>query len=503
MRHPHSSRRFRRPPRTCRCPPSCCPHPCPHRGRRAPVLGAAGPAAARGTGRVAGARGLPLPAEGSGAGAQEDAGGAAGLPGREWGWGSLGVGRWAGSHRPAGPGHQGGSPLSSTQWGLGELQHGQGSALCAQTPTLHQALGWGLGRSGSSVAPPWWLLRPLPPAGPEAVPGGCRCTRHALCLAHRGPLRGWQLLVVGAFRLGGYAEGPGPAARRSPLSLQPTAQGAFLRGSGLSLASGRFTAPATAIFQFSASLHVGERGRPGACGAGLASPGSHCRGASGRNLGACRGPGRGSSPTSPTRSRSGVCRAVCPAGPSPSPPLPESRCSQLSPQTAGGCRAGHHPGHGAQCGCSCASSPCVTATREWALLGATADVGSGRLSCPWRGEGLPQTQRTVLGTGVGPRPVGQLCPHPRHCVQVPGGHLGPGRQWPGLDGAGAGAAPAAGEAGRAGGGGRRGPASPSLGVDSAQPSRWTDGGHRAPQNPGAPHGRGWRPPAGASWPSGW
>lgn len=50
------------------------------------------------------------------------------------------------------------------------------------------------------------------------------------------------------------------------LSLQPTAQGAFLRGSGLSLASGRFTAPVTAIFQFSASLHVGEWGpapRPG------------------------------------------------------------------------------------------------------------------------------------------------------------------------------------------------------------------------------------------------
>jgi hypothetical protein len=43
---------------------------------------------------------------------------------------------------------------------------------------------------------------------------------------------------------------------------QPTAQGAFLRGSGLSLASGRFTAPVSAIFQFSASLHVGEPGWP-------------------------------------------------------------------------------------------------------------------------------------------------------------------------------------------------------------------------------------------------
>lgn len=55
------------------------------------------------------------------------------------------------------------------------------------------------------------------------------------------------------------------------LSLQPTAQGAFLRGSGLSLASGRFTAPVTAIFQFSASLHVGEWGP-------APRPGSHQRG---------------------------------------------------------------------------------------------------------------------------------------------------------------------------------------------------------------------------------
>uniref|UniRef100_A0A2K6GWE7 Adipolin n=1 Tax=Propithecus coquereli TaxID=379532 RepID=A0A2K6GWE7_PROCO len=45
----------------------------------------------------------------------------------------------------------------------------------------------------------------------------------------------------------------------------PTAQGDFLRGSGLSLSSGRFTAPVSGIFQFSASLHVGHsalQGRP-------------------------------------------------------------------------------------------------------------------------------------------------------------------------------------------------------------------------------------------------
>ncbi|XP_076987139.1 adipolin [Tamandua tetradactyla] len=38
----------------------------------------------------------------------------------------------------------------------------------------------------------------------------------------------------------------------------PAADGTFLRGTGLSLASGRFTAPAATVFQFSASLHVGH-----------------------------------------------------------------------------------------------------------------------------------------------------------------------------------------------------------------------------------------------------
>lgn len=163
MRHPHSSWRFRRPPRTCRCPPSCCPHPCPHRGRRAPVLGAAGPAAARGTGRVAGARGLPLPAEGSGAGAQEDAGGAAGLPGREWGWGSLGAGRWAGSHRPAGPGHQGGSPLSSTQWGLGEQPAWSGLGPVCPDPHFAPSFGVGSGAVGQQCRTPMVAAEASPP----------------------------------------------------------------------------------------------------------------------------------------------------------------------------------------------------------------------------------------------------------------------------------------------------------------------------------------------------
>uniref|UniRef100_A0A096N890 Adipolin n=1 Tax=Papio anubis TaxID=9555 RepID=A0A096N890_PAPAN len=55
-------------------------------------------------------------------------------------------------------------------------------------------------------------------------------------------------------------QGPRRVDKRTLVELHgfqaPAAQGAFLRGSGLSLASGRFTAPASGIFQFSASLLV-------------------------------------------------------------------------------------------------------------------------------------------------------------------------------------------------------------------------------------------------------
>lgn len=40
--------------------------------------------------------------------------------------------------------------------------------------------------------------------------------------------------------------------------LQPLAKGAFLRGTGLNLATGRFTAPVGGIYQFSANVHIGE-----------------------------------------------------------------------------------------------------------------------------------------------------------------------------------------------------------------------------------------------------
>lgn len=98
------------------------------------------------------------------------------------------------------------------------------------------------------------------------------------------------------------------------LSLQPPAQGAFLRGSGLSLASGRFTAPVTAIFQFSASLHVGEWGP--APGPGplqrclLLQP--HLPG------GLTQGPDGASCPPSPSpQPLLGLHLAVCPEAPQP------------------------------------------------------------------------------------------------------------------------------------------------------------------------------------------
>uniref|UniRef100_A0A8B9XJK9 Adipolin n=1 Tax=Bos mutus grunniens TaxID=30521 RepID=A0A8B9XJK9_BOSMU len=68
-------------------------------------------------------------------------------------------------------------------------------------------------------------------------------------------------LVAEAFHC--RLRGPVLVDKKTLVELQgfqaPAAQGAFLRGSGLSLASGRFTAPVTAIFQFSASLHVDPR----------------------------------------------------------------------------------------------------------------------------------------------------------------------------------------------------------------------------------------------------
>uniref|UniRef100_A0A667HI10 C1q domain-containing protein n=1 Tax=Lynx canadensis TaxID=61383 RepID=A0A667HI10_LYNCA len=173
------------------------------------------------------------------------------------------------------------------------------------------------------------------------------------------------------------------------LSLQPTAQGAFLRGSGLSLASGRFTAPVTAIFQFSASLHVGEWGRPPGPGP-LLQP--HLPG----------GLAQGHPPPALSRSRAYIWQCVLKA-PSPSPPLLSAPSSlravagqALSPQTTGSRRAGHGCGLGTQCGRSSALSPCVIDTCEWAFLGGTLNAGRSRGV-------VPQCRpHCVWGWGPGP-----------------------------------------------------------------------------------------------------
>uniref|UniRef100_A0A2K5ENV7 C1q and TNF related 12 n=1 Tax=Aotus nancymaae TaxID=37293 RepID=A0A2K5ENV7_AOTNA len=71
-------------------------------------------------------------------------------------------------------------------------------------------------------------------------------------------------------------KGPRQVDRWTLVEDGPGEACAFLRGSGLSLASGRFTAPASSIFQFSASLHVGEPDGAVLCavtGLGLSFPG--------------------------------------------------------------------------------------------------------------------------------------------------------------------------------------------------------------------------------------
>ncbi|XP_040590901.1 adipolin isoform X2 [Mesocricetus auratus] len=108
------------------------------------------------------------------------------------------------------------------------------------------------------------------PPGPPGPPGspGMEVTPEALLQEFQEMLKGLpdtllpqepsQRLVVEAFHC--RLKGPVLVDKKTLVELQgfqaPTAQGAFLRGSGLNLTLGRFTAPVSAIFQFSASLHV-------------------------------------------------------------------------------------------------------------------------------------------------------------------------------------------------------------------------------------------------------
>lgn len=193
----------------------------------------------------------------------------------------------------------------------GAATTGQGWVQGAQTPTLQQGGDRGdqvaglplptVGPFRASSTP--WALRPVPRS-----PGGRRHTGHALCPAYP------CLLGVGAVGHRHLPQALQPIAYLP--SLQPTAQGAFLRGSGLSLASGRFTAPVTAIFHFSASLHVGEWGQA-TVGVGVGAgpprwaPTSQAPRASCCSPGFHWGPERGLSRISPTRSHYGACLGHC------------------------------------------------------------------------------------------------------------------------------------------------------------------------------------------------
>nr|XP_044625349.1 adipolin isoform X1 [Equus asinus] len=155
-------------------------------------------------------------------------------------------------------------PTATTGWPRGTRAVGPraawvrvGGLVCAK------ASGGVQSGQEAGIPSPVGALGALPtPWGLKPVPGGPGMQTHGSsnCPAHQG------LLGVG----GCWLQPPPPdwvckmrVEALEPgvhlLSLQPTAQGAFLRGSGLSLASGRFTAPVSAIFQFSASLHVDHR----------------------------------------------------------------------------------------------------------------------------------------------------------------------------------------------------------------------------------------------------
>lgn len=120
------------------------------------------------------------------------------------------------------------------------------------------------------------------------------------------------------------------------------------------------------------------------------------------------------------------------------------------------------------------------------LRGPQGVVARPELSCLRRGRGCCR-HRAAPCTRVGSWPRSQRRPHPtlRCCVQVPGGHLGPGEPWQSLHCACGGAAAAAGEA--------RGPDvwgwAPGLEPlpGTAQPCVWLDTGHVSP------------PPVGAAW----
>ncbi|NXR79723.1 ADIPL protein, partial [Pycnonotus jocosus] len=112
------------------------------------------------------------------------------------------------------------------------------------------------------------LVGPPGPPGPQGPPGapGAEVTREVLLQEFKEILRGKrsqkELPSPRRVQEGFHCQLKGPVLvdKKTLVELQnfqsPLSKGSFLRGSGLDLASGRFTAPVGGIYQFSANIHL-------------------------------------------------------------------------------------------------------------------------------------------------------------------------------------------------------------------------------------------------------
>uniref|UniRef100_A0A8C8SGX6 Adipolin n=1 Tax=Pelusios castaneus TaxID=367368 RepID=A0A8C8SGX6_9SAUR len=114
------------------------------------------------------------------------------------------------------------------------------------------------------------LAGPPGPPGPQGPPGapGAEVTQEVLLQEFKEILKGKELelnhlLLKPRFSSEAFhckLKGQVVVDKKTLVELQnfqsPLAKGAFLRGSGLNLATGRFTAPVSGIYQFSANVHI-------------------------------------------------------------------------------------------------------------------------------------------------------------------------------------------------------------------------------------------------------